>query len=570
MTGAMKHPFIPLIIAAAGWLLAPSCYRPRLRDCNVACAAADHSCAAGMTCSFGFCTGGPVCKPMCAASAMRCEQNDIQQCQTDGTWQIMTSCDPGSVCFYGSCAACVPGSTRCMGSDAYVRCALDGVVTSYGNPVGCQGGATCSNERCVTATHLLGVAAGESHTCAVSEEGVRCWGENSFGQLGQGDTVARGIKAGQMGPNLPFISLVNAASAPLPVQSVSAGGHHTCALLAGGKIKCWGDNALGQLGIGDGDIRPRGVAAADLGDALPFVSLGTDLAATAVGTGQGHTCALLTDGRIKCWGDNRFGQLGAGHQENIGDDPDEMGDNLPPVDLGIGASAVGLSVGAFHTCALLDGGAIKCWGSDEQGQLGQSGRGNRGQRSSDLGQRLAPVNLGSGRVAVAVAAGGFHTCALLDTGRVKCWGLNLAFQLGLPGTAPGFGDQLPAVPLGGVSVHRIFAGGLHTCALLDDHSLRCWGANLFGQLGLGTKTNVGATAEDLTRSVDLGTIDGAPIVAAALSAGSNHTCALLNTGDLKCWGLNRDGQLGLGLGADEIVGDEPGDVGSALPVDLRR
>jgi alpha-tubulin suppressor-like RCC1 family protein len=230
---------------------------------------------------------------------------------------------------------------------------------------------------------------------------------------------------------------------------VSAGDMHSCALLDNDTIKCWGANDYGELGLGNTDT--RGTSLTQMGDNLPAVDLGPGALPVAVVSGEEHVCALLADGAVKCWGHNDFGQLGIGTDLDVGDEAGEMGESLQAVSLGTGRIAVEVTAGYRHTCALLDDGSVKCWGNGAAGQIGQDDTTYRGNEPDEMGAALLPVNLGTGRTAVTVAAGGDHTCARLDDGGVKCWGSNVYGNLGLGhtqnmGDAAGeMGDALPAV-----------------------------------------------------------------------------------------------------------------------------
>lgn len=358
-----------------------------------------------------------------------------------------------------------------------------------------------------------------------------------------------------MGSNLPAIDLGQGQEA----RSIAAGSYHTCAVVTDGSVKCWGvvDNTS--------DVRPR------------TVDLGTGLRALEVAAGAGgvyyHSCARLDDGRVKCWGWNERGQLGLGDTLGSWDKPREMGDKLPFVDLGAGRTAVQLTAGREHACALLDNGTVKCWGFNGGGQLGLGDTRDRGDEPGEMGDALPPVDLGPGRTAVQVSAGSIHTCALLDDGSLKCWGWNHEGQLGLGDTVsrgdrPGsMGSSLPPVNLGtGRRALRVACGEARTCAVLDDGTLRCWGRNLSGELGLGDSLPRGDKATDVGRLpvVDLGT--GRTVMQLDLGAYS-HSCAVLDDGTVKCWGGNGGGQLG--LGDKEHRGDGPGEMGDALsPVQL--
>ena len=144
--------------------------------------------------------------------------------------------------------------------------------------------------------------------------------------------------------------------------------------------------------------------------------------------GWDHTCAVDHMGNARCWGDGGYGQLGQESTANIGDGPNEMGDDLQPIKLGTGRRVQKLACGKFHTCALLDDGFTKCWGRNSAGQLGQGNSQQIGGGASEMGDHLASIDLGSGRIAVDIAAGGTQSCAILDDGSAKCWGGGVAIQ----------------------------------------------------------------------------------------------------------------------------------------------
>jgi hypothetical protein len=268
--------------------------------------------------------------------------------------------------------------------------------------------------------------------------------------------------------------------------------------------------------------------------------------------GESHTCVLLGDGASRCWGLNAQGQLGQGHTRSLGDD--ELLSTVGNVPLA--ESSAQLAVGGHHTCALLEGGAVRCWGRNDSGQLGYG-------HTRSLGDDEAVSNSGYvpfGGRAVELVAGFAHTCALLDTGKVRCWGHNGHGQLGLRHTRPIGDDELPSaeVDVGG-TVRHLVAGAWHTCALLESGTVRCWGRNDSGQLGLSHGRPIGddespASAGDVSL--------GGTVVQLATSSTSQHTCARLSTGAVRCWGRNAHGQLG--QGHTHSIGDDetPASVGS--------
>ena len=344
-----------------------------------------------------------------------------------------------------------------------------------------------------------GLSLGSSHVCAILATGsVRCWGDNGAGQLGQGDTASRGDGPDEMGAFLSAVGLGTGRTA----TAIAAGALHTCARLDNGTVKCWGNNTTGQLG--QGSTTNLGDGPGEMGDSLPAIALGTGRTATAITAGANHTCALLDNGTVKCWGSGAGGRLGQGSTTTLGDGAGEMGDNLPAIALGTGRTATAISAGSNHTCALLDNGTAKCWGSGSGGRLGQGSTSNLGDGAGEMGDDLPAIALGTGRTATAISAGGSHTCARLDNGVAKCWGSGSNGKLGQgtvvnPGhTAGEMGDSLPAIALGtGRTATAVTTGDFATCARLDDGTVKCWGSNAGGVLGLGDTANRGDNAGEM-------------------------------------------------------------------------
>jgi alpha-tubulin suppressor-like RCC1 family protein len=347
-------------------------------------------------------------------------------------------------------------------------------------------------------------------------------------------------------------------------RQISAGYGDSCALLDDFSVKCWGINAYGELG--QADSMARGEGPNQLGDALPPVQLGT-AAPQAVIAGEATTCAVLNDGSAKCWGSGLDGRLGQGSQDNLGDAPNEMGEALRAIDVGTGRKVIQLAVGDAHACALLDNGAVKCWGNNSNGELGLGDRENRGDDAGEMGDNLPSVDLGTGLTVKSLIAGSAQTCALFQDGSLKCWGYSAALGLGDDnnrGDEPGeMGDNLPFVDLGTGHTARLVAiGDGETCAVLDDSSLKCWGENSYGGLGLGDVRARGQKPNEMgdnLPTVDLGIGRGVRSIA----IGSQHACAVLDNATLKCWGRNDFGQLG--LGDTNFRGDGPGEMGDQLP-----
>jgi len=284
---------------------------------------------------------------------------------------------------------------------------------------------------------------------------------------------------------------------------VSSGVYSTCALLSTGVVKCWGQNSNGQLG--DGTTTQRNA---------PVTVLGLTTDVNVVETGYWQACVLLSSGAVKCWGQNAYGQLGDGTTTN----------SSTPVNVSTLSSGVAaIESGYYHACALLNTGAVKCWGQNAYGQLGDA----------STTQRNSPVDVsGLSSGVIAISAGYYHTCALLNTGAVKCWGLNTYGELG-DGTTTTSSTPVNVSTLSS-GVSAISAGGYQTCALLSTGAVKCWGQNTNGQVGDGSTTQRNSPVD----------VSGLTSGVTTISAGYLHSCAVLSTGVIKCWGLNSTGQLG--------------------------
>ncbi len=533
-------------------------------------------------CGDGFVQGSEECDDGNMVSTDGCTVACENAACGDGFVQAGEECDDGNLI---STDACTVSCTDATCGDGFVQPGLneqcddgnlvstdactalcepaacgDGIVQPVTGET-CDDGGTSDGDTCspiCKEQKVLQIDAGNAHTCALLSGGaVKCWGANQAGSLGQGDTVVRGNQPNQMGDNLPLVNLGPGNIA----TSISAGSGSTCALFNAGKVKCWGSNTNGALGLGDS--LHRGDAPGEMGDNLPFVDLGTNVTATAISVGTTHACAILSGGAVKCWGFNIVGQLGLGDTNNRGDQPGEMGDNLPTVNLGTGKTAVAISAGNGMTCAILNDATLKCWGQNGTGGLGQGDTITRGDQPGEMGDNLPPVNLGAGKSAVAVATGNGHTCAILNDATLKCWGSNFSGMLGLGHTNNISSPQAIPVNLGtGKTAVAVSVSNAHTCALLNDNSVKCWGYNASGQLGRGHTNSIGdnpGEMGDALPPVDL----GAGKTALGISADGSSTCALSSDSTGKCWGWNSSGQLGLGDVSNR--GDQPGEMGDSLP-----
>ena len=387
-----------------------------------------------------------------------------------------------------TCALTSAGAVRCWGANWDGQLG-DGSATPSSVPVTVSG-----------LTGVIAIAAGYSHTCALTfEDAVWCWGGNWFGQLGDGSTTGSRV-------------VVNVSGLGSGVSAIAAGLHHTCAVTKGGAAQCWGDNGSGQLGDGSMTDSPVPVNVSSLGSGV-----------SAIVAGLNHTCAVTTGGAAQCWGSNGFRQLGNGSFTSI---------SPVPVDVsGLGTGVSAIAAGYYHTCVMTTDGAARCWGYNAYNQLGD-GSYTHAPMPVDV------TGLGSG--IIAIAAGYSHTCAVMSGGALRCWGGSSKGQVGDGRSA---NRTVPTAVRGlGADTLAIAAGYRHTCALKADGTTQCWGSNSFGQLGDGSTTDrfVGVTVSALTDVI-------------AVAAGSSHTCALTSVGAVQCWGDNRAGQLGDGSMTTSLV-----------------
>jgi alpha-tubulin suppressor-like RCC1 family protein len=336
------------------------------------------------------------------------------------------------------------------------------------------------------------VSAGFYHTCAVTAAGgVKCWGQNDYGQLGDGTTT-----------NRPTPVAVSGLSSG--VVAVHAGRLHSCAVTAAGGVKCWGAGANGRLGNG---------ASADSSFPVPVDGLTSGV--TAIAGGSDHTCARTNAGAMKCWGYNSNGQIGDGMTIPV----------LSPVQVtGLSGGVTAIAAHYNHTCAVVSG-AAKCWGYNFFAQLGDG-------TTTDRHTPATVDGLASG--VVAISSGYTHGCAMTGTGALKCWGNNGSMQLG-DGTTT---DRLSPVDVTVLSdpITGFFAGGVHTCVLTQAGPARCWGYNGDGSLGDGTGVDSATPV----------TVAGFGAGPATMSAGWYHNCGIARNGALKCWGLNDEAEIGDG------------------------
>ena len=343
------------------------------------------------------------------------------------------------------------------------------------------------------------VSAGRNHTCGIRTSGrLYCWGEDIQGQLGNG-------------PGPGSDSPVEVVGNHTDWKVVSAGGNHTCARRATGRLYCWGSDSNGQVGD-DGDNVAQTVPVQVFGNRIDWTN--------AISAGERHTCARRTTGRLYCWGDDGNGQVGNGGLPAEHDTPQQVFGNL--------TTWTAVSAGDFHTCARRSTGRLYCWGSDDpNGTLGNN---------ATLASQGTPVQVFGNRTDwAAVSAGGDHTCARRTSGRIFCWGADNFGQVG-NGAATGIRPTPTAV---GTLADwtSVSAGETHTCGRRTNGRAYCWGRAAFGALG---------DNQTLTDRVSPTQVFGAVTTWTGPEAGSNHSCARRTDRRLYCWGNDNSGQMGNG------------------------
>lgn len=500
------------------------------------------SCGDGMQGTGEECDHGPA-----NADNLECtEQCTLNVCGDGFQWNGVEACDGG-----GETALCNADCTPSVCGDGVLNAAA-GEACDDANVVpidGCED--TCQP------TALLGVYGGAAseHMCVVVEGGnLKCWGNNDRGQLGY-------KHLNNLGDDEPA-SAFGFVDVGGKVVKAALGSSHTCALLDDGSVRCWGYGKGGRLGLQNTggtlclDAQQKFKCAMspaccigddeNPGDVDP-VELGGK--AADIVAGATHTCARLESGTVRCWGDNYLGALGLGYPVVIGDD-DPAIPNVP-----LNGSAEQLYAGQDHNCAVLSGGALRCWGYNGSGQLGLV-MGDIWMLGDDEGPiAVDPVVIGGNVISMALEKD--TTCAIMDGGKVRCWGLG-----GTLGSENGLGTGFmppPDVDIGDEidEAEEIKAGAQHVCARLLDGTVRCWGYAYSGKLGNGT--GEGTVGDELGEMPpDAVKVGGTPVM---LAAGGGNTCVILAGERLKCWGDNTYGTLGYGHAMN--IGDDPEEMPSS-------
>jgi alpha-tubulin suppressor-like RCC1 family protein len=396
-----------------------------------------------------------------------------------------------------TCARRSNGRVACWGSNTYGQLGTGG--SSSNTPVLVP---------TVTAVSHLAIdgSASRSHSCARSGDGaIWCWGANPEGQIGNDSRTAQ--------PTPYEIATLDTAT-PGIATGTGPLDQHSCGLVAGGRVACWGAGDQGQLGHGSlsGSVTPVIVTTTT---GLPLESV------VAVVAGRDFSCALRSTGRVYCWGDNSYGQLGNG----------TVGDSTRAVIVPGSARVTSITASYVHACMMYDTGHVYCWGQNLDGQLGDGG----------TSASWTPVEVVDLHDATSIAAGLAHTCAVRRYGHVVCWGSDSDGQLGYDVESSPFGDRPIVTDV--TDAVEVSAGALHSCALMSTGQVKCWGNNSNGQLGDNSTT---------TRTTPV--IAHMPYPATRVATGRYHSCALLATDAVRCWGDNAYGQLGDGTTIDR---DEP-------------
>ena len=422
-------------------------------------------------------------------------------------------------------------------------------------------------------TDAKAVTTGGENSCAVHEDGaISCWGNNYDGQLGNG----------QSGEDV-FSSIPVEVAGITDAKAVSAGWDYSCALHQDGTVSCWGHSFTGQLGgthdeefqaeieelieeaeqpgasstLTEELLRLRLQVYAQAYALVPVRIEGiTD--ATSIASNSRHSCALREGGTISCWGNNRSGQLGNRKSRDDGAEPHSS----VPVEVAGITDATAIAAGQDHSCAVHRSGTVSCWGNNYNGQLGNGQSQDYENRSVSYKYgpySWMPTGVAGITDAVAISAGGEHSCAVHQTGAISCWGNNWHGQLGngQGGTddagfaeiANDFYSPLPVSVVGITDSTAITTGLLHTCALHRTGAVSCWGDTGYGQLGNGQSGYIYASAVPLAV---VGVVD-----ATAIATIWEHSCALHEGGTVSCWGKNIRGQLGNGQSGDRVVSSVP-------------
>jgi alpha-tubulin suppressor-like RCC1 family protein len=484
------------------------------------CTTTAGGCVSGTTCVDRYC-----CDQACTGSCMACDVAGAEGMCTAVTGNApphgARSCGAcsgsnfvGGTCSAGACSRSAPQA--CSGG---LVCSGAACLTSCTSSADCQSSYFCQGGAC----HLQAtkICAGGSHTCVLLSDGsVRCWGDNYYGQLGDGSS------------NLSMTPV-----APLGVSGIvgiSCGGNYTCAWKADSTVLCWGSNEWGQLGSATNSTVNGSHASSVPVPVSSFRPAGTTV--TSVAAGSVHTCALLSDGSVWCWGSDQSLELGTLPTTSV--NGNTMCTTTPLKVNGVSAPGGAIALSLSATFVMSSSGAVTAWGLGWHGELG-----NGSETDS-----ATPIAV-AGIAATAIASTGLQdqACAVATaTGTAMCWGADFDGEFG-NGTSGSFMTTPYAVPNpagSGASVRALALGDGHICTSYTNGAVWCAGRNDAGQLGATTTGMVGPQATLVSGSATPVRAALTPQVVNALVAGFQHTCALLSDGSVVCWGTTMAGILG--------------------------
>ncbi|MFO0590319.1 MAG: DUF4215 domain-containing protein [Polyangiaceae bacterium] len=540
---------------------------------------ADDTDACLSTCAAAKCGDGVVqqgvesCDDGNAVDNDACNNKCVPAKCGDGVVQLNEECDDANPDDYDDC------TTKCM----HPKCG-DGIVQPALGEA-CDDGNNVHGDGCFDCYTLAGIWAAGDRTCGIAMRAngvstvVKCWGDGAYGALGQGDTENRGDQPGEL-EAMPPIDLGGQMGTPY------MGLAHTCAVVDAGSgathdVKCWGRNTEGQLGLGD--TEDRGDEPGELGAALPVTYVMTQNSSPPLPLTTA-TCGSNFNGvstEYFCFGANTYGVFANGSTASLGDDAAESPVDATPALLGL-AEVGGLYVwgpaviahGSEHLCALLNSNGVRCWGRNDSGQLGI---GSTAAWGDDPGETVAtiPTDGTTLNFGYYPSLGRAHTCVGRPSfSEIQCFGANDKGQLGLGhtqniGDDPGEIATFPGMPAvaNNYATTMVFTGAESdfTCVTLGQ--VYCWGDNGSGQLGRGDTNNVGDEPGEMEALwASSGISLGGPTQNVGwdrIAFGRAHMCVRLDDDRIKCWGDNSKGQLG--LGDTENRGDDPGEMGAALP-----
>ena len=424
-----------------------------------------------------------------------------------------------------TCAVGDNNKTYCLGIN-YAGMLGDGTTTDHNTPeeVTMPSGVT----------RFVSLNLGFGHSCAIGDDTqAYCWGENARAAVGDNTTTNRLVptlvNTGEGYAPAEFSICGEDGeggggeeedSCPIEAMAIIDGGADYSCAIGDSSSYCWGSDSYKQLGNGS----------AGTSSVPDEISMPSGVNFTHLSVGESHACAIGDNGTAYCWGDGYYGKVGDGNSfNNPRQSPVEV---VVSMDSNPFTNFIDIGAGAIHSCGLVDTGDVYCWGLDDYGNLGNSDAWDTVAVEAALTDELP-----SGNPAVELAIGGFHSCVVDSDGQPYCWGLNDYGQLG-DGSVTDQNTPTEVYLDGISSLTNLTAGDTHTCGIADDGVAYCWGRNSYGQLGIGS-----TVSQQDPQAIALPSGVSAFI---ALTAGTQHTCGIADTGDAYCWGRRSYGRIGNG------------------------